>query len=332
MAERLRFIFDRGQKSVRLDQYLALCTPELSRSQIKRLIEDQQVLCNGDPVKVGHKLKGGEVVSVTIPEPAPIEALPEAIPLDILFEDQHLIVINKPAGLVVHPAPGHSRGTLVNALLHHCSDLSGIGGQIRPGIVHRLDRDTSGVMVATKDDATHQDLARQFKRHTVRRRYIALVFGQIREESGTIDKPIGRHPLHRKKMSSTSRSGRQAITHWRVLQRFDSDHLTLVELRLETGRTHQIRVHLSELNHPVVGDPVYGSTKRCQQLADTALRAKIQGLHRQFLHARLLGFTHPATGEELEFNSALPPELNDLIEYLNNKQESAAAPSYTGDR
>lgn len=330
MGDSLRFIFDRGQKSIRLDQYLALQAPELSRSQIKRLIEDQQILCDGDSVKVGHKLKGGEVVTVTVPDPAPIEARPEEIPLDILYEDQHLIVVDKPAGLVVHPAPGHSSGTLVNALLHHCHDLSGIGGQVRPGIVHRLDRDTSGVMVATKDDATHQDLARQFKRHTVRRRYVALVYGQLKGESGTIDQPIGRHPLHRKKMSSSSRSGRQAVTHWRVLQRFDSDRLTLVELRLETGRTHQIRVHLSEMNHPVVGDPVYGSSRRCNQLPDTILRTRIQKLQRQFLHARLLGFKHPATGEELEFETGLPPELGSLIDYLNHKQESAAdAPNGT---
>jgi 23S rRNA pseudouridine1911/1915/1917 synthase len=321
MATRLCFTFERGQASQRLDQYLADCSPELSRSQIKRLIESGQVLCNGVSVKAGSKLKGGEVISVTIPDPDPIEALPEDIPLTILYEDSHLIVIDKPAGMVVHPAPGHSSGTLVNALLHHCQDLSGIGGQIRPGIVHRLDRDTSGVMVATKNDATHQDLALQFKQHTVQRRYVALVFGQLDQECGTIDQPIGRHPQHRKKMSSTSRRGRDAVTHWRVLQRFDAERLTLIELRLETGRTHQIRVHLCEANHPVVGDPVYGNTRRCNHLPDTTLRAMIQGLNRQFLHARLLGFRHPKTGKEMKFSSTAPPDLQAIIDYLNQKHE-----------
>lgn len=329
MGTILRFTFERGQAPKRLDQHLALCMPELSRSQIKRLIESDQILCDGESVKTGNKLRGGEVITVTIPEPAPIEALPESIPLDILYEDSHLIVVNKAAGMVVHPAPGHSSGTLVNALLHHCHDLSGIGGQIRPGIVHRLDRDTSGVMVATKDDTAHQELARQFKQHTIQRQYVALIFGQPGKECGTIDQPIGRHPQHRKKMSGTTRNGRHAVTHWKVLQRFDSDRLTLVELRLETGRTHQIRVHLSEMNHPVVGDPVYGSTKRCNHLPDTTLRAMIQGLNRQFLHARLLGFEHPVSKEEMVFESALPPELNSLIDYLNHKHESADDPSHT---
>ncbi len=321
MDDRLCFTFERGQTPQRLDQYLALCSPDLSRSQIKRLIESDQVQCNGEPVKTGSKLKGGEIITVTIPEPAPIDALPETIPLNILYEDAHLIVIDKPAGMVVHPAPGHSSGTLVNALLHHCQDLSGIGGQIRPGIVHRLDRDTSGVMVVTKDDATHQDLAQQFKLHTIERRYIALIYGQPENEAGTIDKPIGRHPLHRKKMSSTTRHGRSAVTHWRVLQRFDIDRLTLVELKLETGRTHQIRVHLSEAHHPLVGDPVYGNSRRANQIPDTTLRAMILGLNRQFLHARLLRFTHPSTRKEMEFSSAAPAELQTLIDYLNRKHQ-----------
>jgi 23S rRNA pseudouridine1911/1915/1917 synthase len=321
MVNHLCFTFDRGQASQRLDHYLALCPTDLSRSQIKRLIESNQILCNGESVKAGSKLKGGEVITVTIPEPAPIEALPEPIPLTILHEDPHLIVIDKPAGMVVHPAPGHSSGTLVNALLHHCQDLSGIGGQIRPGIVHRLDRDTSGVMVATKNDAAHQDLALQFKQHTIQRRYVALVYGQLDKEFGTIDQPIGRHPLHRKKMSGTSRRGRDAITHWRVLQRFDTDRLTLLELRLETGRTHQIRVHLSEANHPVVGDPLYGNSRRCNHLPDTALRAMIQSLNRQFLHARLLGFKHPETGKEMQFKATAPPALQAIIDYLKHKHE-----------
>ena len=199
--------------------------------------------------------EGGEALEVTLPEPAPVEALPEEIPLCVLYEDRHLIVIDKPAGMVVHPAPGHQGGTLVNALLHHCRDLAGIGGELRPGIVHRLDKDTSGVMVAAKDDATLHGLARQFKAHSITRRYWALVHGLVPSDAGTVDQAIGRHTTDRKKMSGRSRSGRRAVTHWRVLRRYDSDRLTLVELRLETGRTHQIRVHFSEMNFPIVGDP-----------------------------------------------------------------------------
>jgi 23S rRNA pseudouridine1911/1915/1917 synthase len=319
MQEVRRLTFEHGRPPERLDLFLAAGFSELSRSQLKRLIDEGQILLDGIPAKAGTRLKGGEVLTVSIPAPSPAEALPEPIHLNIVYEDRHLIVIDKPAGMVVHPAPGHRGGTLVNALLHHCHDLSGIGGELRPGIVHRLDKDTSGLLVATKDDETHRHLSLQFKAHSIRRRYFALVHGLPPGETGTVDRPIGRHPLHRQKMSSAARAGRHAITHWRVLRRFDRDRLTLLELRLETGRTHQIRVHLAEMNLPVVGDPVYGAPGRLRDMADTALRALLQRLERQFLHARLLGFIHPATEEYMEFTSALPADLAGIVQYLEEK-------------
>ncbi len=319
--------FERGRPPERLDCFLASGLSELSRSQLKKLIDEGQVLLDGLPAKPGARLKGGEVLTVSIPAPVPAEALPEPIQLNLVYEDRHLIVLDKPAGMVVHPAPGHQGGTLVNALLHHCTDLSGIGGELRPGIVHRLDKDTSGVLVATKDDATHRHLSRQFKAHTIRRRYLALVHGLVAQETGTVDRPIGRHPLHRQKMSSAARVGRQAVTHWRVVQRFDLDRLTLLELRLETGRTHQIRVHLAEMNLPVVGDPVYGTPGRLRDMPDTALRARLQRLERQFLHARLLGFLHPQTGEYMEFESPLPADLAEIVRYLEEKYGQQILPT-----
>lgn len=296
----------------------------MTRSQLKKLIDDGHVQLDGAAGKAGTRLRGGETITVDIPAAAPAEALPEPIPLPILYEDRHLIVIDKPAGLVVHPAPGHPGGTLVNALLHHCHDLAGIGGELRPGIIHRLDRDTSGVMVATKNDAAHLHLGHQFKAHSISRRYLALVYGLVQTERGTIDRPIGRHPVHRKKMSGAARSGRRAVTHWQVVQRFDRDCLTLLELRLETGRTHQIRVHLSERNLPVVGDPVYTPAGRVATVADPQLRSRLQRLDRQFLHARLLGFIHPASGDYLEFESPLPGELAAIIDYLQDKYRQEA--------
>jgi 23S rRNA pseudouridine1911/1915/1917 synthase len=309
----------------RLDRFLADQLTELTRSQVKRLIDDGQVSVAGTVVKAGLKLRGGEAVQVVLPDPEPVEALPEAIPLVVLYEDPHLIVIDKPAHMVVHPAPGHRGGTLVNALLHHCQDLSGIGGALRPGIVHRLDKDTSGVMVSTKDDATHQLLGRQFKAHTICRRYRALVHGLVQNQQGTIDRAIGRHPSQRLKMSGSARRGRRAVTHWEVLRRYDRDRLTLLELTLETGRTHQIRVHLAEMNLPVVGDPLYGSERQGRGLTDPVLRRLVGQLHRQFLHACRLGFVHPHNGQSLEFASPLPPELQGIIDYLEQKYAPASA-------
>jgi len=321
MCEPKRFAVVPGHPPERLDRYLADQLSDLTRAQIKRLIDDGRVLLNGAPAKAAVKLRGGETLQIEIPPPAIIEALPEAIPLVILYEDSDLIVVDKPAGMVVHPAPGHVSGTLVNALLHHCHDLAGIGGELRPGIVHRIDKDTSGVLVVTKNDLTHQHLAGQFKAHSIERRYLALIHGQLQSQQGTIDQPIGRHPTERKKMSQRSRQGRRAVTHWKVLQCFEADRLSLLELRLETGRTHQIRVHLSERQLPLVADPVYGSAKRTNALEDPTLRKRVAQLGRQALHARLLGFVHPRTGEWIEFSSELPVDLAEILNYLNQKYQ-----------
>ncbi|MEZ4600634.1 MAG: RluA family pseudouridine synthase [Syntrophotaleaceae bacterium] len=320
MGDVFHFRFDRGRPAERLDRFLAENLPELTRSQLKKLIDEGRALLDGRPAKAGSRLRGGEELVVSLPEPTPATAVSEEIPLNILYEDHELVVIDKPAGMVVHPAAGHQQGTLVNALLHHCGDLSGIGGELRPGIVHRLDKDTSGVMVATKNDASHQHLARQFKDHSIRRCYLALVHGLWPENRGTVDQPIGRHPTQRKKMSGGSRTGRRAVTHWRVLQRYPADRLTLVELTLETGRTHQIRVHLSELQRPLVGDPVYGGSARSRSLQDPELRRMVADLGRQALHARLLGFIHPESGAYLEFESPLPADMQTIIDYLESKQ------------
>jgi 23S rRNA pseudouridine1911/1915/1917 synthase len=221
--------------------------------------------------------------------------------------------------MVVHPACGHEQGTLVNALLYHCDDLSGVGGELRPGIVHRLDKDTSGVMVATKNDFTHNHLAAQFKAHSIQRRYVALVHGQVQNARGTIEAPIGRHPTQRKKMTSRGRGGRRAVTHWKVLRRYDADRMTLLEMRLETGRTHQIRVHLSEMNLPLVGDPLYGNRTRANAINDLEVRQRIHALHRQALHARLLGFIHPRSEEYIEFTTDLPEDLSSIVAFLDDK-------------
>jgi len=319
MEQTRHFVFERGLPPERLDQFISGHLPDLTRSYLKKLIDDGKVLLNGVPAKAGVRLRGGEKIDVTLPPPASIEVLPENIPLKILYEDSHLVVIDKPSGLVVHPAPGHAGGTLVNALLYHCHDLSGIGGELRPGIVHRLDKDTSGVMLVTKDEKAHHRLAQQFKAHTITRRYVALLFGLLQSDTGMVDRAIGRHTTDRKKMSGSTRHGRRAVTHWRVLERFDDERLTLVELRLETGRTHQIRVHMSEMNFPVVGDPVYGHSGRIETVKDPLLRKKLRALGRQALHARLLGFIHPATGEYMEFESELPDDMKDILDYLKVK-------------
>jgi len=297
-----------------MDFFLATHLPQLTRSRIKQLISDGFISCSsGKPVKGGQKVRGDETFEVILPEAEPIEALPEDIPLNVLYEDSDIIVIDKPAGMVVHPAAGHFHGTLVNALLFHCKDLSGIGGMLRPGIVHRLDKGTSGVMLATKNDQAHNAMALQFKSHSISRKYRALVYGQI-ASSGTVDLPLGRNPNDRKKIAVID-GGRKAVTHWKLLARYQG--LSLVELTLETGRTHQIRVHLSHQGHPIAGDPSYGSNKRAKEIQSTQIRSKVLALERQALHAYFLGFDHPKTGKSMEFISPMAQDMAEIIQLLD---------------
>lgn len=285
----------------RLDVYLAAALPAFSRSRLQALIRANCVLVDGAPAKSNLRLAGGEGIVVQVNEPAPMQAKAEEIILDIFYEDADIIVVNKPQGMVVHPAAGHVQGTLVNALLHHCGDLSGINGVIRPGIVHRIDKDTSGLLVAAKNDAAHAALAAQWKTHDIKRVYHAIVYGIVAESAGMIDAPIGRHPRDRKKMAVETKHGRNAVTHYRVLERLPLAQTTYCEMTLETGRTHQIRVHMAHIGHPVAGDAVYGPRKPRYQLAGQAL------------HAKVLGFRHPTSGEYLEFTSELPAYFSALL-------------------
>lgn len=307
---------DAGQ---RLDLFLTLKHPSLTRSQIQRLIEEGLVKVNDKQAKASHKIREAEEIDISIPEPDAIEALPEPIPLEILYEDSEVVVINKPAKLVVHPAAGNYTGTLVNALLYHCKDLSGIGGKLRPGIVHRLDKDTTGVLIAAKSDKAHQSLSAQFKKHSVKRKYIALVHGVIKGDKRKIEAEIGRHQSDRKKMSVKTRRGKTAVTHFKVLSRFDQ--FTLLELTLETGRTHQIRVHLSSINHPVVGDQIYGGKERIIGVKDPKLRKVIKKLGRQALHATILGFIHPESNKYMEFTAPIPEDFQIVLDALGDVVE-----------
>jgi len=293
-----------GTERPRLDHFLAGTDLPLTRSQLKRVIERGDVRINDAAItKPGHKLAPGDDIAVLLQPVIEPRATAQDIPLDVLYEDHHLIVINKPAGLVVHPAPGHPDGTLVNALLAHCTDLSGIGGELRPGIVHRLDKDTSGVMVATKDDATHAAMGALFRDHAVDRAYIALVAPPPRHDRGTFSTLHGRHRTQRKKFSSRVARGKPAVTHYRVIHRF-GDRAAALRCTLETGRTHQIRVHLSDHGSPVLGDPLYGRKPRGAGVAEVAA-----ALGRQALHAAVLGFVHPTTGEALRFEAELPADM-----------------------
>ena len=310
----MEFLVGESEDGARLDQALASLA-DLSRSQARRWIDDDRVRVNEARVAASHRVRAGDALAATPPELRPSPLTPEAIPLVVLHEDEHLIVIDKPAGMVVHPAPGHASGTLVNALLHHCGELAGIGGVMRPGIVHRLDRGTSGVLVAAKNDRAHQGLALQFHDHTVERVYRALVRGVPREDEGRVDLPIGRHPRDRKRMSVAAKSsGRDAHTAWRVAKRFAKSERAWLEVRPETGRTHQIRVHLASTGLPIVGDPVYG--RRGRSPAESRL-------DRPALHAERLGFTHPASDERLVFDAPPPPDLAALLEALERREGTA---------
>lgn len=297
------FVAEKEDEGQRIDIFLAENMEGFSRSGVQKLMAGKNILLNGGAAKANARLREKDVIDVQVPEAKEVEILPEPIPLDILYEDGDVIVVNKPQGMVVHPAPGHFSGTLVNALLYHCGEeLSGINGEKRPGIVHRIDRDTSGVLMAAKTNAAHLSLAAQLAEHSITRKYNAVVFNGFAEDEGTVDKPIARNPQDRKKMAVTSKGGRRAVTHYRVLERLEK--FTLIEAQLETGRTHQIRVHMASIGHPLLGDLVYGSKKQPFLLAG------------QTLHARVLGFQHPITGEYMEFEAPLPPYFETLLERL----------------
>ncbi len=311
MDERENPVFVSRESGARLDSYLTSVS-ELSRARVQKLIEDGNVLVNSKAVSKNTKLKEGDIIEVCLPELEDYDILPEDIPLDIKYEDSSIIVINKPQGMVVHPAPGHYSGTLVNALMYHCGDsLSGIGGVGRPGIVHRIDRDTSGLVCIAKNDHAHLLLSEQLKDHSMHRLYKMIVCGNLKEESGTVDMPIGRHPVDRKKMAvfkSENKSAREAVTHWKVLERLNG--FCYAEARLETGRTHQIRVHMSYIGHPLLGDEVYGGNKSKFE------KQNAQYIMGQMLHAYSLTFTHPDTGEKMTIESELPDNFRFILEKL----------------
>ena len=295
------------QAGERVDKLLAELLEDFTRSRIQKIAESGQLLINGSPVKVNYKLKAGDEIVLHVEPPQEVDIVAEDIPLDIVYEDEEMLVVNKPQGMVVHPAAGNYSGTLVNALMAYCGDsLSGINGEKRPGILHRIDKDTSGLLLVAKTDRAHRSLAEQIKAHSLTRAYRALVHGNFKEDGGTIDAPIGRHPIDRKKMTITTIHAREAVTHFRVLERFG--RFTYIECRLETGRTHQIRVHMKYIGHPLAGDPLYGPRKT---LAGNG----------QYLHARLLGFKHPRTGKEMVFTAPLPAYFVKMLEHLRKTDQ-----------
>jgi len=297
-----RQILTADRDGERMDAFVAR-SADLTRSAAQKLLEEGRVTCGDRPLKKNEKTAAGQEVCVDIPEAVAVDIVPQNIPLDVVYEDEHVIVVNKPVGMVVHPAPGHPDGTLVNALLYHCGkSLSGINGELRPGIVHRIDRDTSGLIIAAKNDAAHLSLAAQLQDHTLARTYSAVVVGGFKEDSGTVNAPIGRHPVDRKKMAIDRKNGREAVTHWSMLERYSG--AALIECRLETGRTHQIRVHMASVGHPLLGDVVYGAKK------------PYPGLAGQCLHARKLRFIHPATGAPVEVECPLPDWFGAVLEKL----------------
>ena len=301
--ELFRFEITEDLEDERIDKCLSMLIDSLSRSFIQKLIKEEAVTVDGLPVKGSYRVKADDVVEFELPESVEPDIEPENIPLDILYEDKDVIVVNKPKGMVVHPAAGHYSDTLVNALMYHCGDeLSGINGYMRPGIVHRIDKDTTGSIIACKSNAAHYSIAAQLKEHSITRRYEAVCWGSLKEDEGIIDRPIGRHPSDRKRMAVRERGGKHAVTHYRVLRRFDN--YTYIECTLETGRTHQIRVHMASIGHPLLGDEIY-SNRKCP--------FHLQG---QMLHAKTLGFIHPATGEYVEVEAPLPEYFSHLLEIL----------------
>lgn len=288
-------------ESERLDKYLSLIYPDMSRSFFQKLIKEQNIKVNDSIQKANYRLKADDIVEVTIPDAVETAIVPENIPLDILYEDNDLLIVNKPKGMVVHPSAGHYTGTLVNAIMFHCNDsLSGINGQIRPGIVHRIDMDTTGSLIVCKNDESHINIAEQIKVHSVNRIYEGIVYGNVKNDAGTINAPIGRHPIDRKKMAINEQNGKPAITHYKVIERYGN--YTYMQFKLETGRTHQIRVHMSSIGHPLLGDSIYASGK--------SIFKNLQG---QTLHAKTIGFVHPRTNEYMEFSAPLPEYFENLI-------------------
>ena len=299
--ERYTLIAEKEDTGKRIDVFVSDNMDSLSRSMVQKLIESGDILVNEKKQKSNYKLRSGDIISANIPDPENVDIVAEDIPLEVIYEDEDIIVVNKPKDMVVHPAAGHFSGTLVNALMFHCGDsLSGINGELRPGIVHRIDKDTSGILVSAKNDNAHRELALQLADHSITRIYYAICFGNIKEDEGTIDKPLGRNPKDRKKMAITEKDGRRAVTHYKVLERFGK--FTLMQAQLETGRTHQIRVHMASIGHPLLGDKVYGSEKQPFGVNDG-----------QVLHAGVLGFIHPTKKEYMEFRSPLPEGFEKLI-------------------
>lgn len=297
------FVVAPEEAGVRIDRYLSDQCQDISRSYLQKLLKEQSVLVEEKPVKSNYKVNAGDRISLTLPEIREPEIIPEEIPLDIVYEDKDIILINKPKGMVVHPAAGHYSGTLVNGLMSHCrGELSGINGVMRPGIVHRIDMDTTGVLIVCKNDMAHNSISEQLKEHSITRKYAAIVHGVLKDDEGTINAPIGRHPIDRKKMSINEKNGREAVTHYRVLERFRQ--FTYIECQLETGRTHQIRVHMASIGHPLLGDSVYGPAKCPFRLTG------------QTLHAGVLGIIHPRTGEYMEFTAPLPDYFEELLRKL----------------
>lgn len=305
-------------KGIRIDQFLSKTLLNLSRCQAKNLIERGIILLNHKITKPATRLKSGDLISGSIPRPQPLYLKPEPIPLKVIYQDSSIIVIDKPPKMVVHPAPKNPSGTLVNAILFHCKDLTGINGILRPGIVHRLDKDTSGVMVVAKNDEAYKALVLQFKNRIVEKVYLAIVFGKFGKMEGIIDSDIGRHPIERKRMSTRTKKGRVALTAWKVLEELGD--FTLLEIHPKTGRTHQIRVHLSSIGHPLLGDPLYGRKKNSLITDDPILKSLIAKMGRQALHSLSLEFNHPQTGERIKFSSQIPQEMNEVLEYLRSKR------------
>ena len=312
MSARHRFTVPDRLGGVRLDRCIADLNPEWTRSRSRKLIDAGLATINGSPAKASTTVREGDLIDVEEPPLTPLEMVAESIPLDVVFEDDDLLVINKPAGLVIHPAAGNPRGTLVNALLHHCQDLSGIGGVERPGIVHRLDKDTTGLLVVAKSDRAHLALSIAFRRHTVRKTYLAVCYGMVKDPEGIVDAPIGRHPMHRQHMAVTS-TGRSARTMYRIEEAFEG--VTLVSCRPVTGRTHQIRVHMAHIGHALVGDPLYAG-RQWRGISDPRVQSACRGFARQALHAWRLGFTHPVTAEDVSFEAPLPADFEELLDTL----------------